>query len=133
MLLTISSLRTLLNTIILIFQAWTLGDDLCKVFPVFFYGNVAVSVLSMVGLTINRYTLILHPSRYSKIYTPLSLCFQLFMIWAFSFGVMVCTVSGNVGVPISLDSLISASSIVRNLGPARTGRGNVLLYDSQEK
>lgn len=70
-------------------QKWTLGDDLCKVFPVFFYGNVAVSVLSMVGLTINRYTLILHPSRYSKIYTPLSLCFQLFMIWAFSFGIML--------------------------------------------
>lgn len=70
-------------------QQWTLGDDLCKVFPVFFYGNVAVSVLSMVGLTINRYTLILHPSRYSKIYTPVSLCFQLFMIWAFSFGIML--------------------------------------------
>lgn len=70
-------------------QQWTLGEDLCKVFPVFFYGNVAVSVLSMVGLTINRYTLILHPSRYSKIYTPLSLCFQLFAIWAFSFGIML--------------------------------------------
>lgn len=70
-------------------QQWTLGEDLCKVFPVFFYGNVAVSVLSMVGLTINRYTLILHPSRYAKIYTPISLCLQLFAIWAFSFGIML--------------------------------------------
>lgn len=78
----------LINRLIIL-QQWTLGEDLCKVFPVFFYGNVAVSVLSMVGLTINRYTLILHPSRYSKIYTPLSLCFQLFAIWAFSFGIMV--------------------------------------------
>lgn len=70
-------------------QQWTLGEGLCKVFPVFFYGNVAVSVLSMVGLTLNRYTLILHPGRYSKIYTPLSLALQLFAIWAFSFGIML--------------------------------------------
>ncbi|XP_053686584.1 protein trapped in endoderm-1 [Sabethes cyaneus] len=70
-------------------QQWTLGEGLCKVFPVFFYGNVAVSVLSMVGLTINRYTLILHPSRYSKIYTPISLFFQLLLIWGFSFGIML--------------------------------------------
>lgn len=70
-------------------QQWTLGTGLCQAFPVFFYGNVAVSVLSMVGLTINRYTLILHPSRYSKIYTPISLCLQLFAIWAFSFGIML--------------------------------------------
>lgn len=70
-------------------QQWTLGEGLCKVFPVFFYGNVAVSVLSMVGLTLNRYTLILHPSRYAKIYTPISLALQLFAIWAFSFGIML--------------------------------------------
>ncbi|XP_058442672.1 protein trapped in endoderm-1 isoform X2 [Malaya genurostris] len=70
-------------------QQWTLGPELCKVFPVFFYGNVAVSVLSMVGLTINRYTLILHPNRYSGIYTPISLFFQLFLIWGFSFGIML--------------------------------------------
>ncbi|KAL9694820.1 hypothetical protein quinque_014105 [Culex quinquefasciatus] len=70
-------------------QQWTLGEGLCKVFPVFFYGNVAVSVLSMVGLTLNRFTLILHPSRYPKIYTPISLALQLFGIWAFSFGIML--------------------------------------------
>lgn len=35
-------------------EAWVLGDSLCKIFPVFFYGNVAVSLLSMVAITINR-------------------------------------------------------------------------------
>lgn len=38
-----------------LFQAWTLGDTLCKIFPVIFYGNVAVSLLSMVGITLNRW------------------------------------------------------------------------------
>lgn len=36
------------------FQSWTFGDTLCKIFPVIFYGNVAVSLLSMVGITLNR-------------------------------------------------------------------------------
>lgn len=37
-----------------VWQAWTLGDTLCKIFPVIFYSNVAVSLLSMVGITLNR-------------------------------------------------------------------------------
>lgn len=35
-------------------QAWVLGSELCKLFPFFFYGNVAVSLLSMVAITVNR-------------------------------------------------------------------------------
>ena len=35
-------------------EAWVLGQTLCQVFPLFFYGNVAVSLLSMVAITINR-------------------------------------------------------------------------------
>uniref|UniRef100_A0A1A9W9Z2 G-protein coupled receptors family 1 profile domain-containing protein n=1 Tax=Glossina brevipalpis TaxID=37001 RepID=A0A1A9W9Z2_9MUSC len=35
-------------------EKWTFGDTLCKIFPVVFYGNVAVSLLSMVGITLNR-------------------------------------------------------------------------------
>lgn len=35
-------------------EAWVLGETLCKIFPLFFYGNVAVSLLSMVAITINR-------------------------------------------------------------------------------
>nr|CAD7447963.1 unnamed protein product [Timema bartmani] len=35
-------------------EAWVLGPTLCKLFPFFFYGNVAVSLLSMVAITINR-------------------------------------------------------------------------------
>lgn len=35
-------------------EAWVLGETLCQIFPLFFYGNVAVSLLSMVAITINR-------------------------------------------------------------------------------
>ncbi|XP_054088614.1 protein trapped in endoderm-1 isoform X3 [Zeugodacus cucurbitae] len=38
-------------------EKWTFGDSLCKIFPVIFYGNVAVSLLSMVGITLNSYHL----------------------------------------------------------------------------
>jgi protein trapped in endoderm-1 len=38
-------------------QKWVFGDTLCAFFPFFFYGNVAVSLLSMVAITINRYVL----------------------------------------------------------------------------
>lgn len=35
-------------------KEWTLGDTLCQIFPVVLYGNVAVSLLSMVCITLNR-------------------------------------------------------------------------------
>lgn len=35
-------------------EAWVLGDTMCTIFPIFFYGNVAVSLLSMVAITLNR-------------------------------------------------------------------------------
>ncbi|KAF2366463.1 G protein-coupled receptor rhodopsin-like [Trinorchestia longiramus] len=37
-----------------IHEAWVLGDALCSVFPFFFYGNVAVSLLNLVAITVNR-------------------------------------------------------------------------------
>jgi len=36
------------------YQKWVFGETLCSLFPFFFYGNVAVSLLSMVAITINR-------------------------------------------------------------------------------
>lgn len=36
-------------------KEWTLGSNLCQIFPVVLYGNVAVSLLSMVCITMNRF------------------------------------------------------------------------------
>ena len=37
-----------------IHEEWVLGPVLCSVFPFFFYGNVAVSLLNLVAITLNR-------------------------------------------------------------------------------
>ncbi|XP_023714838.1 protein trapped in endoderm-1 [Cryptotermes secundus] len=70
-------------------QAWVLGSTLCKLFPFFFYGNVAVSLLSMVAITINRYILISCHSLYDKLYTPRNICLMLVFAWSFSFSMMI--------------------------------------------
>ena len=41
-------------------EAWILGDTLCQIFPLFFYGNVAVSLLSMVAITVNRWVIVVY-------------------------------------------------------------------------
>ncbi|CAL4088029.1 unnamed protein product, partial [Meganyctiphanes norvegica] len=51
-----------------IHEAWILGDGLCKIFPFFFYGNVAASLTSMVLITINRYVRVAHNTVYHLIY-----------------------------------------------------------------
>ncbi|XP_069694403.1 protein trapped in endoderm-1 isoform X2 [Periplaneta americana] len=70
-------------------QAWVLSCTLCKLFAFFFYGNVAVSLLSMVAITINRYILISCHSLYDKLYTPRYICLMLLFAWVFSFSMMV--------------------------------------------
>lgn len=37
-----------------IHEDWKLGVPMCRLFPFFFYGNVAASLFSMVAITINR-------------------------------------------------------------------------------
>jgi len=69
-------------------QEWTLGPVLCKMFPFFFYGNVAASLMSMVAITINRYVLIAYYGYYSKIYSPRNIWLMLAAVWIFSFGMI---------------------------------------------
>lgn len=38
-----------------IHEEWILGNELCNLFPFFFYGNVAASLMSMTAITFNRY------------------------------------------------------------------------------
>lgn len=74
-----------------IHQAWLLGDTLCVLFPFFFYGNVAASLLSMTAITINRYVLINHYTIYSKIYQKRYVTIMITFIWCFSFAILIPT------------------------------------------
>ncbi|XP_071442866.1 protein trapped in endoderm-1-like [Hetaerina americana] len=78
-------------------EAWVLGDTLCKLFPFFFYGNVAVSLMNMVAITINRYILIACHSFYDKLYTGKYITLMLIFAWLFSFSMMVPPLAGYWG------------------------------------
>ncbi|XP_053607010.1 protein trapped in endoderm-1 isoform X2 [Plodia interpunctella] len=80
-----------------IHQQWGLGERLCQMFAFVFYGNEAVSLLSMVAITINRYTLIAYYDLYSQIYTAAKIWVQLLLIWIVSFGFMVPPLLGVWG------------------------------------
>ncbi|XP_034831352.1 protein trapped in endoderm-1 isoform X1 [Maniola hyperantus] len=78
-------------------QQWILGPRLCQMFAFVFYGNEAVSLLSMVAITINRYTLIAYYDMYSQIYTTTKIWIQLLLIWFVSFGLMIPPLLGIWG------------------------------------
>nr|AXY83426.1 putative gustatory receptor 10 [Conopomorpha sinensis] len=70
-------------------EEWTFGPSLCQMFAFIFYGNVAVSLLSMVAITVNRYIVIAYYDIYSEIYTTTKIWIQLVLIWFVSFGLMI--------------------------------------------
>merc|ERR1711981_887950 len=70
-------------------EKWTLGPTLCRVFPFFFYGNVAASLMNMVAITVNRYVLISCHGYYTYIYSRLNILLMVVVVWAFSFGMIL--------------------------------------------
>ncbi|KAH8420579.1 hypothetical protein KR009_011538 [Drosophila setifemur] len=96
-------------------ESWTFGSTLCKIFPVIFYGNVAVSLLSMVGITLNRYILIACHSRYSQIYKPKFITLQLLFVWAVSFLLLLPPILGIWG-EMGLDEATFSCTILKKEG-----------------
>lgn len=47
-------------------RTWTYGDFLCRLYPLFRYGLLAVSLFTVSLITINRYVIIVHPRQYSR-------------------------------------------------------------------
>nr|WKF45127.1 gustatory receptor 19 [Podabrus annulatus] len=80
-----------------IHEAWTFGDALCQLFPVLFYGNVAVSLLNMVAITLNRYVLISYHQHYNKLYSTTSIWLQLLFCWGFAFATLLPPLIGVWG------------------------------------
>jgi len=70
-------------------RAWTLGPLLCRLYPFFFYGNYAASLISMVAIAVTRYMLISHFSLYMQCFTKPLIAATLLAVWLFSFGWMV--------------------------------------------
>ncbi|KYQ55086.1 Gustatory receptor trehalose 1 [Trachymyrmex zeteki] len=96
-------------------EAWVLGDTLCKIFPLFFYGNVAVSLLSMVAITINRYILISQSDIYNQLYTTRGIMLMLIGIWTLSFLMLLPPLLGIWGT-LGLDSATFSCTILKKNG-----------------
>ncbi|KAK2583806.1 hypothetical protein KPH14_009705 [Odynerus spinipes] len=96
-------------------EAWVLGDTLCQIFPFFFYGNVAVSLLSMVAITINRYVLISRSDIYAVIYTTRGIALMLIAIWTLSFSLLIPPLIGIWGT-LGLDPTTFSCTILKKNG-----------------
>ncbi|CAG7835392.1 unnamed protein product [Allacma fusca] len=98
-----------------IHESWIHGITLCRLFPFFFYGNVATSLMSMVAITINRYILIAHYSWYDKLYRKWNIIAMISFVWIFSFAMMtppLLEIWGTLG----LDSTSFSCTILKKDG-----------------
>ncbi|KAK8718618.1 hypothetical protein OTU49_014599, partial [Cherax quadricarinatus] len=96
-------------------ESWVLGETLCRIFPFFFYGNVAASLLNMVAITINRYILIAHHGLYDRIYRSHYIYLMIAVVWLFSFGMMMPPLFGVWG-RLGLDPPSFSCTILKNEG-----------------
>ena len=57
------------------FRDWIVGDVMCKIFPLLFYGNTAATLFNIAAVTMNRW----HEFIFNK-YQLLTTCFHEFLI-----------------------------------------------------
>ncbi|XP_016975461.1 protein trapped in endoderm-1 [Drosophila rhopaloa] len=91
-------------------RAWTHSDLLCRLFPMLRYGLLAVSLLSVSLITINRYIIIAHPRQYPRIYQRRYLALMVAGTWVTTFSIMIPTWRGVWGI-FGLDVSIGSCSI----------------------
>lgn len=96
-------------------EKWTLGPELCRVFPFFFYGNVAASLMNMVAITVNRYVLISYHGSYHQIYSRTNILAMVAIVWLFSFG-MILPPLIEVWGTLGLDSATFSCTILKKDG-----------------
>lgn len=94
-------------------RAWTHSDLLCRLFPLLRYGLMAVSLLSVSLITINRYIIIAHPRQYPRIYQRRYLALMVASIWLITFSIMIPTWRGIWG-RFGLDTSIGSCSILHD-------------------
>ncbi|XP_031830923.1 G-protein coupled receptor moody isoform X2 [Nomia melanderi] len=92
-------------------SSWYHGALLCRLFPLMRYGLVAVSLFTILAITINRYVMIGHPRLYPKFYKQKYLVPMVLSIWFVAFGVLVVTWFESWG-RFGLDIAIGSCSIL---------------------
>ncbi|XP_074093599.1 G-protein coupled receptor moody [Cotesia typhae] len=95
------------------YGSWTHGPLLCRLFPLLRYGLVAVSLFTVLAITINRYVMIGHPRLYPKFYKSKYLILMVIATWISGFGALVPTWFEQWG-RFGLDPNIGSCSILRD-------------------
>ncbi|CAK9823843.1 G-protein coupled receptor moody [Anthophora retusa] len=93
------------------YSSWHHGAHLCRLFPLLRYGLVAVSLFSILAITINRYVMIGHPRFYPTLYKPKYLIPMVLSTWILGFGVLIITWFESWG-RFGLDVAIGSCSIL---------------------
>ncbi|XP_063864930.1 LOW QUALITY PROTEIN: G-protein coupled receptor moody-like [Scylla paramamosain] len=91
--------------------SWVHTGFVCLLFPILRYGLVAVSVFTVLAITINRYVMIAHPQLYNKVYTPAWLTVMVLSTWLGAFGALVPTLLELWGT-FGLDPTIGSCTIL---------------------
>ncbi|XP_050721919.1 alpha-2B adrenergic receptor-like [Eriocheir sinensis] len=91
--------------------SWVHTGFVCLLFPILRYGLVAVSVFTVLAITINRYVMIAHPQLYHKVYTPAWLTVMVLSTWLGAFGALVPTLLELWGT-FGLDPTIGSCTIL---------------------
>uniref|UniRef100_A0A182K8F7 G-protein coupled receptors family 1 profile domain-containing protein n=1 Tax=Anopheles christyi TaxID=43041 RepID=A0A182K8F7_9DIPT len=88
-------------------QAWLYGDLFCRLLPMMRYGLMAVSLFTILAITINRYIMIGHQRLYQRIYRTKHLCLMVAFTWILGFGSLLPTWHeqwGKFGLDINIHS-----------------------------
>uniref|UniRef100_A0A182PGY9 G-protein coupled receptors family 1 profile domain-containing protein n=1 Tax=Anopheles epiroticus TaxID=199890 RepID=A0A182PGY9_9DIPT len=88
-------------------QAWLYGDVFCRLLPMMRYGLLAVSLFTILAITINRYIMIGHQRLYQRIYRTKHLCLMVAFTWILGFGSLLPTWHekwGKFGLDINIHS-----------------------------
>ncbi|KAK0090021.1 hypothetical protein PV325_004154 [Microctonus aethiopoides] len=96
------------------YSSWRHGPLLCKLFPLLRYGLVAVSLFTVLAITINRYIMIGHPRLYPKLYKPKYLIMMVVATWVSGFGALAMTWLEQWG-RFGLDPDIGSCSILPDI------------------
>ncbi|XP_057379048.1 G-protein coupled receptor moody-like isoform X1 [Daphnia carinata] len=92
-------------------RAWVHGEALCTLFPLMRYGLLAVSIFTVLAITLNRYIMIGHPRLYPKLYKRRHLILMIALTWLGCFGSLLPTLLGEWGT-FGLDKEIGSCSIL---------------------
>ncbi|XP_011881763.1 PREDICTED: G-protein coupled receptor moody [Vollenhovia emeryi] len=92
-------------------RSWLHGPLLCRLFPLLRYGLVAVSLFSVLAITINRYVMIGHPGLYPTLYKTKYLIPMVLAIWIIAFGLLIVTWVERFG-RFGLDPAVGSCSIL---------------------